>query len=318
MSTVATLQAQIEEAEAQVEAARRASQDAGSSLAMTLSTGSLELYLSQLREELRSCLIDRDVEIVEFRLKGRDAHDGRLPLDLLSEFALNLHRSFYSAAAFRQSGKVVERITPSVEQLMDVQFAGIRPGSARVFVSAKSNPDLFGNSLAIDTIKSAFSLLQSDTESFAVEAISEVGPAGARRFRELLQTVLRHKLSLNVAWKDHLDNDHTWKGTPRKLERVTSLLGSVQTVKSDLVELKAVVDGMNQRGRLELKKQERGRKSDGKLYRVTYSFDALDIVRSLHLGDVVRATLRRSTVLNQVTRRRQVAYFLEALEPIQQ
>ena len=313
MNEIKRLKQQIEETEGTISAV--SSTPSGElDFATRLSLESLRGFEAQLRSELRSAMNRRDLEIVEFRLMGDEARDGSLPLDTLGMFATELHRGLMATATFKKTGKSPTRVRRQLRDEVEFQMSGLAAGSTKIYVSGRSATDIFGDNLAADTIQATFSLFEADSEDSAIHVIEEIGQTGARRYRDLLSTLAKKDLELEVRWSDPQDDVHLWRGTRKKISRAVDVLGSLAEAKDEMVTMRAIVEGINRRGRLELRRLTDDFKTEGPIFRVTYFYNDLEKVRPLRINDVVDVELRRTTVRNEVTRKKKTAHFLKELE----
>lgn len=180
-------------------------------------------------------------------------------------------------------------------------------------VSAAIQPNLFGTSLISETLRAAFDLLHSENEEGIILAIEEIGPVAARRFRELLEHLVKRDLSLSVEWTDEAYSTHSWSGNTRKLSAMAHTLGSITSSKETSVSVVGDIETLSARGRIELRQSAVGGKK-GKLFHVNYGVSMSEQVRGLRLEDTVRMHLWKTTIRNMVTGSSKVAYRLQEME----
>ncbi len=314
MNQIPTIKARLAAFEEEVRAIRSGGEP---SFADRLALESLHAVRDELQAELSEALSRRWVEVVELRLSGEPADDGRLPLNVVSDLTTTLHRSFYTTAAYQENGREIKHVRSDarIVEALDFQLAGMRQGSTRLFFTAKSQPDLFGNSLAHETLHATFGLLSASTDDSLLDAVGRVGTEGARRTGAFVSELKKHGLEASFRWLDEGGQEVVWEGTRRRITSLEKGLASLKQQEQDTVEISAVLDGMNQRGRIELKKLDARGKPEGRLYNVTYSLNMLPEVRRLHLGERVVAMLRRTQMFSVAAQRKRTTYLLTDIEP---
>ncbi len=308
MSQIPTIKARLAGFEEEVRAIRSRG---ALSFADRLTLESLHAVREELQAELNSAWARRWVEVVELRLQGQPANDGRLPLHIVSDLTTSLHRGFYTAAAYQKNGREIKHVRDAgLVSALDFQLAGMAQGSTRLILTASSQPDLFGSSLASETLHATFGLLNASGTDAILDAVDRVGTEGARRMGEFVSELKRHSLEASFRWLDEGNEEVVWKGTRQRIASLEERLLSLKQQEQDTVQITAVVDGMNQRGRIELKKLSAKGKPEGRLFHVTYSLNMLAAVRQLRLGDQVTAALRRTQMFSVAANRKRTTYLL--------
>ena len=317
-TTVSFLRSQLKEAEQAVSESRKALR-AEDDFVTQAALASAEAMRNDIRSSLRSATASRGVEVLRLHLEGKEAKNGALPLHTVAQISDKLYRGLYSAAAFVKSGEVVKRIPKKLVEALNFKLADLQPGSTELIISGDINADLFGNSLAEQTFDSTISLLRSTESGSLDEAISQVGPAAVRQLRELLDVIHKRDLSVEIKWTDSDLETHRWEATPVKIERASQAL-AIRREGAEEVSLVAYVEGLNLRGRIELRPlgpEGEPYKPNGQPYHrlmyVTYSLDTAESVRSLNLGDIVDATVLQTQYRNSITGRVQQTNILRSV-----
>jgi hypothetical protein len=307
MSQISVLQEQLGRARetlAAYEADRRNIDD----FAALMTRESLLAHIDDLCGQLRRAKLDRAVEVVQIRLIGERAHEGSLPLYLLSRVSDQFGAALHAASQKIKTGRQVLRISNGVVALLNLRLADMGTGSSRLYITGDVAPDLFGHSLLEQSLDETFSVFEAPSEDELASAVSGVGIRSARAIREFLQTVKDAELEVEVSWNAPDDQPRRWSGEYQHIARLARSLSHFQVREPTRISVKGEVVTVSLRGRFELQSSDRN-------YTGTFPSDLLHEVAALHIGDEVTAELERTTILNTVTKVEKVDYTLLHVYP---
>jgi hypothetical protein len=291
---------------------RRASCEAApEDFAARLTVASLESHVRDLQTQLREAKRARSVEVVQIRLSGKRADDGRLPLPILSAISDSFTAAISAASQKIKNGRVVQRISAAMIDFVDLRLADVTSGSTRLFITGETAPDLFGNSLLEDSLEYAFALLNAENDDILSARVSEIGVRSAKAWRDLLDTVANAGLEMDLEWETPAHAVRRWSGTPESTTRLREALGAFSVVETEHFTARATVVALSLRGRFELN-------ASGRILSGTFALDLTSRVMGIGLGDQVVAVLEKSVLQNAVTGTRKVGYTLLGIEPVGQ
>lgn len=308
MSEISRLESQIEETEEQIQACRKDLEENPDSLTYDLTLSSLEKQRNQLREELREAKMAREKEVIEYRLKGKLAQDGAIPLGIIGDLAKHLERQIYAAAYFIKDGKDLRaRVPNELRQEVNLQLVGLKPGSTRLTVSGDVSPNVFGDSVIEKSLEGTFRLLEAETSEEVSECASEVGPRSAEKLHSFLDTIQKNDLTIDIKWSTPSHEVKCWEGDEPNLEAITDNLQQIQEedTREEIVEGK--VRMLNTLGRFKLETD------DGEVYDCKYPTSLQEDMTNLHLEEQVKAKLWRHVIKNSATGHEKVSYRLQSI-----
>lgn len=305
MSEISRLEDQISETEERIQECRDELEEEPESLNHELTLSSLEKQRNQLQEELKQAKEAREKEIIEYRLKGELARHGDIPLGILGDLAKSLERQIYAAAYYIKDGKDLRaQIPKDLREEVNLQLAGLQPGSTRLMVSGDLSPDIFGNSVIEEALEGTFRLLRSEDSEEVSEHATEVGSRSAEKLRNFLDTVRKNELTIDIQWSSPSDEVRRWKASKSKLDKITNNLQQIE--EEDTIE--EVVEGrirmLNSLGRFKLETD------DGRVYECKYPTSLHEDMTNLHLEEQIRAKLLRHVIKNSATGHEKVSYRL--------
>lgn len=271
---------------------------------------SLEYHIEELQTQLRYEKLVRDREVVEFRLKGRVAERGTIPLDVLADIAKHLSGSLHSLAYRLKKGfDPKSRIPKEVIRSLNLQLAGMGYGSTKLYLSATLNPNLFGYSLIEDSLKKTFKVFSSQTPQELTDSVSEIGPRSARNLNKLLKALSRNDLEADLSWVDPQDKKHEWEGSAQSILQIANTLDTVISTFKESIEVFGEVMMLHKKGRFEIRSSE-----NDITYRGHFPTDIVEKVTKIRVGEYAVANIEIETTTNKTTGYEKTAYTLMSLE----
>jgi len=219
-----------------------------------------------LEEAEASILIHRVAEPVKIILDGPEFSGHSANLGDLGTVLVRLQRAFSSVAQAITTGPTLRGpIAREITQGTQLRLAATFPSSFGMQVYVPTARDLYGHSLAAESLQQFFMVLTSLGSEQGVMQVT--GEIGRRAFVHLstLASLLRSRDSeLRVEWRDHAGTQLEWSMGPEGAEQFLKNLKNVTETRSETIELRGRLVGASLlRRRFELI-DSGGRVIDGK------------------------------------------------------
>ena len=266
-------------------------------------------------EEMTAQLVtkkeERGMELVELRLVGEKAHFGSLPMYLVGQLASAFEEMLVQVGRFIKHGSQGENSVDTIRSLMDVRLNRLASGSTRLFITAKTNPDLFGTSLAEESLVRTFNLLTVEHSGQLTETAAEFGQAGVKSMSRFLKTLAESDLTASLNWQTPFDTTLRWEGNANC---ITSLQQSLTNlIEDEPIEIKFTgeirTESIRGQGQFGIRDH-----SNGKTYSGTVSPEVLPSLLALNVGRHCRAVVRQITLRNKTTGQQKASYELISIE----
>ena len=273
--------------------------------ALELSIRSLKSHIEDLSFQLKTAKNQREKEVIELRLIGRDVDNGTIPLDFLANLSKYFSGLITSASAKLKNGKDVSgAISSEITNPLNLRFAEISHGSSRLFITGDTAPDLFGESLLENSLNGLFEILNSDLNSGLSDQVHFMGLRSTHNLAEFLKVLRKRSIELELSWSAPNETKHFWKGRRDKIQSLERLLDGFSASDPVDIRIKGVVELISKSGKLDI------RKENDELMKVTYSKKLFDDVRVLRLGDVAHFDCKETIIFNSSTEEQKKKYSL--------
>ena len=269
-----------------------------------LSIDSLKAQIAGLEKQMMYEKAKRDKEVIEIRLKGRTA-DGTIPLEVLAKLADGLSGTVLNASYFIQFGQKVKKIkVKEVHDIVNLRLAGISTGSTRLFVTANTAPDLFGRSLAEESLKHSFNLLQSESADELTESASKIGKESVRKLYKFITTITNAEMEVDLKWNSPTNENYNWDGNKQTLLRVAQSLTNIQMSDPETIDFSGELIAISLRGTFEIKLD------DKRTIRGEFPNNLLEEIKTLTIGSNYAGKMEKQTIVNMATESEKVYYTL--------
>lgn len=303
------LMAQLEQALAKQRDLNQLAQER-QSFAYSLASQSMAAHVDDLQQQL--ALLDSRpvIELLELRLKAPGFHDGSVPLRLVANAAEELRQLLgYTALRLTRGGIDRKRVPNDVYGELDLRLAAVLPGSSRLVVTTAAHRDLLDDGLAKGSLDRVFRVLESGGHGdLFLEAVSDLGPSGARRLRNLLHLVLSAGAELDLQWRYSGETVRSWDGNDQSLTSVAHALDVTELTSKEEVLLTGVIELLSKRERIHL------RTDQGQSVRILFPSRLLPKVAELHLEQSVRLRCSVTEALNPLTNETSTFYELQQVD----
>lgn len=304
MTEIARLESKVDQFRSLLEEEKR--QHPEPDFAAELQMSSLRSQLTQLEEELRKAKEVRDREVIELRFFRDDIY-GSLPLGTLGNVALNLSKAWHAVAHYVRSGgggqtaSIPEKIVGD----LDLQFAGLGSGSARVWISGSLSPDLFGDSLLERSLHRTFDLLRAESNDELGEAVSRIGMRSMRRFRDVLDVLEDERYHLEMTWRSPRGETEEWSGSYQNIRQLQKQLHQFEVQEPETFKTVGTLYSASLGGQFTITSVDDEEKYEGR-----YPDNLKRKMKQLRVGQKVRARIQSVTYLNAALNIERIEYTL--------
>lgn len=275
-----------------------------------LAFDSLKSQILELEKQLINEKAKRDKEIIEIRLKGRLA-DGTIPLEILARLADGLSGTVLNASYFIQFGqKVKKNKVKEVHNIVNLRLAGISTGSTRLFVTANNAPDLFGRSLAEESLKHSFNLLQSESADELTESASRIGKESVKKLYKFIMTISNAEMEVDLNWNSPTNENYRWDGNKQSLLRVAQSLTNIQMNDPETIDFSGELIAISLRGTFEIKLDNK------RTIRGEFPYNLIEEIKTLTIGSNYIGKFEKQTIVNMATESEKTYYSLISIQHV--
>lgn len=262
--------------------------------------------------ELRSNLAfekqKREKEIIDIRLKGKVAKVGKLPLDLLGEFAKSLSDCIIeSSRKYQYGNKGGAKILTSIKNTVDLRFDRLVPGSTHILVTGNNSPDLFGNSMIENALINTFELLNVHNDSELMDKSEKYGGAGIKKLNKILNLSINNHLEFDLEWSSPNSKVFKWEGNFDRIKQLNNSISKIETITPEEIEISGTLVMQSLKGQLEIED------NDGKLFKVSFPMSFLDKIKEFQIGEGFSATIIKNTLKNSITKEEKASFELTTI-----
>ena len=227
-----------------------------------------------VEQELKLAYAEEVGELLDLRFIGPRA-DGSILLDSFIKIAQPLSRAWGYAAYRLRHGVVKGKTDPEIIDTLNLKLAGMAYGSTRIFITGNAIPDLTGESLLQSTLTQTFRLLNVNNDEF-YDAVDAVGSRAAECFGQTMGAIDSAGLTAEFSWNSP-KGMLKWHGTQDEMFRIRALLDSINEPERYEEDIKGLVAGITDTGRLEMRTPE------GKI-QIRFPLELTNIVQELSIA----------------------------------
>lgn len=238
----------------------------------------------------------REKEVIDLRLKGKLAKLGRLPLELMGNFAKQLSDAVTEAGRHYQFGnKTGSKYNLQIKNTIKLEFERLVPGSTRILITGETNPDLFGNSILENALINTFYVLSSDQER-VLEASERIGGNGIKKIGDILTTADKNELEFDLEWKAPNDQHHRWVANKESIQALNNSISKIQIDAPLTIEFNATIIMQSLKGQMEVEDSE-----DKKHLKLFFPLNMIEKVKQFQIGDTCNFRVSQKTIKNSIT-----------------
>lgn len=270
---------------------------------------SMQSHIDEMQEKLYQAQVFREKEVIEARLIGNLAHHGTLPLDLHSKLAKHLSSTLLALSQRLEKGKDALRgFSKDISKTINFRSAAMGSGSTRLFLTTDTSPDLFGRSLAADSLEALFDFLRtpSHNQEDLLDKIAFVGVRCVNELGKFLHELQKNELSIDLRWLPPNNQEHLWQANNAVIDGLISIIAGIDTIQNPPVQLHGVISELSDKGKIALY-------IEGTSTRFTYPRNMIEKIMALHLGQTVKIsvleTIHRNKTTNQEKKHLEILSF---------
>jgi len=275
---------------------------------LKLQVNSLNNQINDLREQLYFENLKREKEILELRLIGDKTKYGNIPLNFVGGITNNFSNFLYNTSKYLKFGnKGGKRREAIIQETIDLRFEGLGKGSTIFYLSAKTSPDLFGNSITQQTLENSFKLLSSENSDEISDNISGVGGKSIKYLSKFLNELVKSNIEIDIKWESPFDKIYKWEGKKDKLTSLFNTLNQITISEPEEIDFEGELITISLKGKFEILTSERIR------YFGQFSNDLLDKMKEFHIGDHCKGIIIKTTIYNPLSDKEKVEYNLKSI-----
>lgn len=287
-------------------------QQTPNSRALQLTTESYKNQLEQLQNELRIAKAKREKEFVEIRLRGRNT-DGSISLEALGQLSRGFSDMLIYASTSIQFGisrKPKREQIKEVSNTINLKLVGLAPGSTKLYITANTSPDLFGNSLSEKSLENSFNLFQSKTPEKLIESAAFLGKKSIDGVKTFISAINKSDFEVSINWSSPEDKNYNWEGGKHELTTLINSLNKITEPEPELLTVSGELITISLKGNFEIKEDR-----TDVLYKGKYPNDLVEKMKQLHIGMKCKAEIEKKIFINQATEKESVYYTLLTINP---
>lgn len=264
--------------------------------------------ITELRSNLAFEKQKREKEIIDIRLKGKVAKVGKLPLDLLGEFAKSLSDCIIeSSRKYQYGNKSGTKILSSIKETVDLRFDRLVPGSTHILVTGNSSPDLFGNSIIENALINTFELLNVHNDSELMDKSEKYGGAGIKKLSKILNLSINNHLEFDLEWSSPNSKVFRWEGNFDRIKQLNNSISKIETITPEEIEISGTLVMQSLKGQIEIEDNE------GKLLKVSFPMSFLEKIKEFQIGENFSAVIIKNTLKNGITKEEKASFELKEI-----
>lgn len=268
--------------------------------------------IDELQNQLRLENIKREKEIIQLRLKGTIAKFGTFPLLLVGGITNSFSNAIFNTSRYTQYGnKASAKIDKIIAETIDLKLEDLGRGSTVFFLSAKTAPDLFGNSVIQSSLDNVFELLNSQTDEQIIDNISTVGSRSIKNFSDFFEELNKNDLELDLSWYTPNETLKTWEGTKERILALYNTLNNIKLSDPEEVNFEGRIITLSLKGKFEILAEDKER------FYGKFPNELTETIKQLHVGDFCKGLLLKTTILNPVTGKEKYEYTLQDITIIE-
>lgn len=281
-----------------------------SNFGLKLTIENIENQINELRQNLYHENLKREKEIVKLRLKGDIAQDGTFPLSRVGGITDSFSQAIFQTSKYFQFGKKGgKKIETIISQTIDLRLEGLGRGSTIFYLSAKTSPDLFGESVIQHSLENTFELLNSENPDELIDNISDVGPNSIKYFSNFFEELNNDKLEIEMSWHTPNETLNIWQGTREKILSLYNTLNSITLSQPEEVDFEGEIVTLSLKGKFEIYTIER------QMIHGTFPNSMIEYMKQFHIGQICQGKMMKTSIFNQASKKEKYEYSLYEIYP---
>ncbi|GFD78134.1 hypothetical protein KUL118_09960 [Tenacibaculum sp. KUL118] len=276
---------------------------------LSLKMSSYKNQLEDLQQQLYQENLKREKEIIKIRLIGNSASYGTLPLNIVGGITTNFSLSIHNTSKYIKFGKKGgKKRNQIIKETIDLRLENIGRGSTIFYVSGKTSPDLFGESILQNSLENTFNFFNSTTPDQVTDNIVNVGGKSLKYISKFLKELTDDDLECDLKWDSPDNKEYFWNGKKEKILSLYNTINKIEISEPQEIEFEGELITISAKGKFEIET------IDKKRLLGTFSIDLLEKMKEFHIRDYCRGIITKTTIYNPLTDKEKVEYNLTHIE----
>ena len=276
---------------------------------LKITIDNLKSQIDDLQNQLYQENLKREKEIVQLRFKGKVARFGTFPLALVGGLTNSFSNAVFNTSKYFQFGnKGGVKIDTIINETIDLRLEGLGRGSTIFYLSAKTSPDLFGNSVIQSSLDNVFDLLNSQSPEQIIDNISVVGSRSIKYYSDFFEELNKDDLELDLTWHTPNETVKSWDGTKEKILSLYNTLNSIKLSEPEEINFEGEIITLSLKGRFEIFSTDKER------FYGTFPNELIEQIKQLHVGDFCKGTILKTIIFNAATGKEKYEYILRDID----
>lgn len=306
MATINNLQDNIQYLQSQIEELTLFLNNEPENFALKIQIENYKSEIQNLQSYLYNENLKRSKEIIALRLIGNIAKDGTFPLGSVGGITDSFSNAIYKTSQFLQFGKKGgKKIESLLKNNLDIRLEGLGIGSTIFYISAKTGPDIFGNSIVQNSLENTFELFSSNNESELIDNIEKVGVKSSKYFSAFLEELIQDDLEVEISWESPNYETKKWFGTSEKISMFYNTFKSIEVLEPETLNFEAEIITLSLKNKIEVLDP-----SNNHSYSVKYPNSLVSLIKELHVGEMCNIIIYKTTIVNTLSQKEKFEYNL--------
>lgn len=306
MDTISDLQENINYLQKQVEELENLLKSEPDNFASKIQIENFKSEILNLQSYLYRQNIKRNKEIIALRLIGNIAKDGTFPLGSVGGITDSFSNAMYKTSQFLQYGKKGgKKIETQLKNNLDIRLEGLGVGSTIFYISAKTSPDIFGNSLIQSSLENTFELFSSNNESELIDNIEKVGVRSSKYFSKFLDELVEDNLEVEISWDSPDYETKKWIGNKSIILMFHNTFKSIIISEPEVLNLEVEIITLSLKNKIEVID-----KYTGHNYLIKYPNSIVTQIKQLHVSEMCKIIFSKTSIKNTISQNEKFEYNL--------
>lgn len=279
----------------------------GDSFILDIQIKNLQSEIQNLQSKLKEQNTLRNKEVISLRLIGDIAKNGTFPLISVAGITDNFAKALFKTSQYLQYGnKKGKKIERTLAETLDLRLEKIGHGSTIFYISAKTNPDLFGESIIQNSLGSSFNLLESSSSEQIIDNVGMIGIESSKYFKNLFKEIIKDDLEVEIIWEDVDYTQKKWFGSKDKLLTFYNSFESINASEPEFLNDDFEIITLSLKHKIEVRNI-----NTNKIITIKYPNSLTEYVKSLKIGEVENIDYYKISIINNITKvEKKVDYML--------
>lgn len=274
-------------------------------MAIELNLNSLKNHLQELYTQLKQVNEDRYKEVISLRLIGKPAQFGSIPLSIAGALTSAFSDALHTTSKYLQFGqRNIKNSNKIISNTIDLRLEAIGKGSTIFYLSGKTTPDLYGNSLIQDSLDNLFKFVSSENGEDLTNNLNKVGLSSIKHYSRFFRELNEDGLELEMDWITPNNETNKWYGDKDRILSLYNTLNKIQVAEPQEFAFVGKLITNSLKGKFEIDTL------DKRTIAGTFPLDLLDKMKTIHIGEECTGVISKQIFLNSSTNKERIEYTL--------